>query len=64
MAIFQIEGEEVIEKIVGPGGTSAQIYLHKKYTGRRVKVVILSNNGVEADAEIQEEKGDVGGELA
>ena len=47
MAVFQIEGEEVIDKLVGhrTSGSSSQIYLHKKYAGRRVKVVILSNNG-------------------
>lgn len=47
MAVFQIEGEEVIDKTVRPrtSGSSSQIYLHKKYTGRRVKVVILSDNG-------------------
>ena len=47
MAVFQIEGEDIIDKIVRPRthGSSAQIYIHKKYTGRRVKVVILSDNG-------------------
>ena len=47
MAVFQIEGDEVIDKTVRPRtcGSSAQIYIHKKYTGRRVKVVILSDNG-------------------
>lgn len=47
MAVFQIEGEEIIDKTVRPRrrGSSAQIYLHKKYTGRRVKVVILQDNG-------------------
>lgn len=46
MAVFQIEGEEVIDKTVRPRtGSSAQIYVHKKYAGRRVKVVILSDNG-------------------
>lgn len=44
MAVFQIEGEEVIDKTVGPGGSSAQIYLNKKYVRRKVKVVILSEN--------------------
>lgn len=51
MSLFQIEGEEVIEKVVGPGGSSAQIYLNKKYVGRRVKVVILSDNGEKGDVE-------------
>lgn len=46
MAVFKIEGEEVIDKTVRPRtGSSAQIYVHKKYAGRRVKVVILTDNG-------------------
>ncbi len=54
MGLFQIEGEEVIEKVVRnrPRGSSAQIYLHKKYAGRHVKVVILpqkNNKGVKGD---------------
>ncbi|MDP2754625.1 MAG: DUF2080 family transposase-associated protein [Nitrospirota bacterium] len=58
MAIFQIEGEEVIEKEVGNGGESGRIYINKKYIGLNVKIVIPSglrgNGGV---------KGDRGGEL-
>lgn len=59
MAIFQIEGEEIIDKTVRPriGGSSAQIYIHKKYTGKRVKVVILSGNGDGSQVRTEEEEG-------
>lgn len=40
MAIFQIEGEELIEKEVGRQGDVGRIYLHKKYIGRIVKIII------------------------
>lgn len=50
MALFQIEGEELIEKEVGKQGEMGRIYLHKKYIGQLVKIVILKkeisgNNG-------------------
>ena len=69
MSLFQIEGEEVIDKTVRPriSGSSSQIYLHKKYAGRRVKVVILSDNGDASQVRKEEgvervpgEKGDEG----
>jgi len=41
MALFQIEGEELIEKEVGKQGEMGRIYLHKKYIGQLVKIVIL-----------------------
>jgi len=41
MAVFQVEGEELIEKEVGKQGDSGRIYVHKKYIGQRVKIVIL-----------------------
>lgn len=44
MAIFQIEGEELIEKEVGRQGDVGRIYLHKKYIGQRVKIIILNNH--------------------
>ena len=40
MALFNIEGEEVIEKEVGNGGDSGRIYVNKKYIGKTVKIII------------------------
>ncbi len=64
MAVFRIEGEEVIDKTVRPriSGSSAQIYVHKKYAGRRVKVVILSDNGDGMAVGVQGVAGDKGDE--
>ena len=40
MAVFQIEGEELIEKEVGDAGGSGRIYIHRKYIGQNVKIII------------------------
>lgn len=40
MAVFQIEGEELIEKEVGDAGGSGRIYIKKKYIGQNVKIII------------------------
>jgi len=41
MAVFQIEGEELIEKEVGDAGGSGRIYLNRKYIGQNVKIIIM-----------------------
>ncbi len=69
MSIFQIEGEEVIEKVVGPGKFSGQIYVHKKYIGKLVKIVFPSNSGNgtgedQGDQGVQGEQGEKEEELA
>ncbi len=40
MAVFQIEGEELIEKEVGNAGGSGRIYINKKYIGQNIKIII------------------------
>lgn len=42
MAVFTIEGEEVIIKTVGDGGFSGRIYVPKSWQGETVKIVRLS----------------------
>ncbi len=61
MAIFQLEGEEVIEKEVGNGGDSGRIYINKKYIGMNVKIVIPSGPGGKAG--VQRVHGEKGVEL-
>lgn len=55
MSIFKLEGEEVIEKEVGNGGESGRIYVHKKYIGLNVKIVIPP------DTKLEGERGGSGG---
>lgn len=61
MAIFQLVGEEVIEKEVGNGGESGRIYINKKYIGLTVKIVIPS--GLGGNGEVQGVHGEKEGEL-
>lgn len=60
MAIFQLEGEEVIEKEVGNGGESGRIYINKKYIGLTVKIVIPPDTVLRGNGGVQ---GGQGGEL-
>lgn len=60
MAIFQLEGEEVIEKEVGNGGESGRIYINRKYIGRTVKIVIPPDTGLGGSEGVQ---GGGGGEV-
>lgn len=69
MAIFTIEGEEIIDKKVGNGGDSGRIYLPNEWIGETVKVVRLSrvkekDAGDQGVKEVQGEQGDKGVELA
>lgn len=41
MTTFTIEGEELIKKNVGDGGTSGRIYVPKKWVGQEVAIVLL-----------------------
>ncbi len=61
MAVFKLKGEEVIEKEVGNGGESGRIYIHKKYIGKTVKIVIPSDIGLGGDEGVQGGKGEDSG---
>lgn len=60
MAIFTIEGEEIIIKTVGDGGDSGRIYVPRSWLGETVKVVRLSSSIVKegGDKRVQGEKGE------
>ena len=38
---MEMEGFEIIEKTVEPSGTSARIYLPKKWIGKKVRAVLI-----------------------
>lgn len=38
---MQMEGFEVVEKVAEKGGNSARIYVPKKWTGKKVRAVLI-----------------------
>ncbi|MBS3127637.1 DUF2080 family transposase-associated protein [Candidatus Woesearchaeota archaeon] len=38
---MQMEGYEVVEKIAEKGGNSARIYVPKKWTGKKVRAILI-----------------------
>ena len=38
---MRMEGFEVVEKVAEKGGNSARIYVPKKWTGKRVRAVLI-----------------------
>lgn len=41
-ARFTISGEEVIEKVVKPGGSTGRVYLPLPWVGKRVKIIRIN----------------------
>lgn len=41
-ARFTISGEEVIEKVVKPGGSAGRVYLPCHWVGKRVKIIRIN----------------------
>jgi len=39
--VMKMQGYEVVEKIAERGGNSARIYVPKKWTGKKVRAVLL-----------------------
>jgi len=39
--MMKMQGYEVVEKIAERGGNSARIYVPKKWTGKKVRAVLL-----------------------
>ena len=46
MDVSETEGENIIEKRVGDGGTSGRIYVDKIHTGKIAKIMIPAGSGV------------------
>jgi putative transposon-encoded protein len=38
---MEMEGYEVVEKVAENGGNSARIYVPKKWTGKKVRAVLI-----------------------
>ena len=38
---IQVEGYEVLEKVVKPAGNTGRIYLPKGWEGKKVKIILL-----------------------
>lgn len=40
MAVFQVEGDQLIRKVVKPHGKSGRVYLEGKYTGQEIIIIL------------------------
>ncbi len=42
---LQMEGYEVVEKVAKKGGNSGRIYVPKEWIGKKVRAVLIENEG-------------------